>query len=451
MSCPTGYAGPECAYCDEGYWVDRSALKGEQCHRCPGSVALYMALALVVSTLFCLSLAVLNVKAGANRKSIHSLVLKLMIAFVADLQTYTTYLTTTLLHYVNLGGGSDSSSTPSGVRIQDLYDLGFLQCLSKSDTFAERYRDGMLFFNAVPLLSGLFVTFIAASVVGLSIPLHANSIRKRRRLYEMLIQKNLIDAAAKLGREIDNTRTLSVWRYTTARPIPVAAHVIRFFRDMVPPYIVIGVTYYNILLRRQTDLLACTRDAEGVLRNASVTGIKCAWDDSNYVVYFSFGLVFMFFWGLGLPVVFLCLLLPHSNQLNSPQILQKYGFLHNGYDLRYWYWEIFFFARKAAINISLIISHNDSNYMKFALFISLMFFTIHVWISPFDRRNNNIMSWLDIGCLACWIVSLTLACFGEALDTEGSNVIGLVIIFINVIFARTPAHSRTVPTYATYT
>ena len=59
----------------------------------------------------------------------------------------------------------------------------------------------------------------------------------------------------------------------------------------------------------------------------------------------------MIAWGFGIPLFALILLIKDKDRIGTIEVRQRLGFLFNGYQLRYYFWEIIIILRK----ISLII------------------------------------------------------------------------------------------------
>ena len=62
------------------------------------------------------------------------------------------------------------------------------------------------------------------------------------------------------------------------------------------------------------------------------------------------------FWGLGIPLFGMFLLFLDRKNLHKLEIKQKYGFLFNGYQKNYYYWEgVIIFRKIALIFISVFL------------------------------------------------------------------------------------------------
>lgn len=54
-------------------------------------------------------------------------------------------------------------------------------------------------------------------------------------------------------------------------------------------------------------------------------------------------------WGLGIPAFAFLLLQREKENLKKISVKEKYGFLYNGYQKRYYYWEVVIMYRKIMV------------------------------------------------------------------------------------------------------
>ncbi len=78
-------------------------------------------------------------------------------------------------------------------------------------------------------------------------------------------------------------------------------------------------------------------------------------------------------WGLGIPFFAMVLLFKNRKKLSKLEIKEKYGFLFNGYNIDYYYWEGIIMYRKV---ILIFISVFISSYGLIAQALSVLFLLI---------------------------------------------------------------------------
>mmetsp|Transcript_6732 Transcript_6732/g.6040 ORF Transcript_6732/g.6040 Transcript_6732/m.6040 type:complete len:139 (+) Transcript_6732:931-1347(+) len=57
----------------------------------------------------------------------------------------------------------------------------------------------------------------------------------------------------------------------------------------------------------------------------------------------------MIFWGIGIPVFAWRILSKNKHKLDDPDVQAKFGFLYEGYQSKYYYWEFIIFYRKMVL------------------------------------------------------------------------------------------------------
>ena len=86
------------------------------------------------------------------------------------------------------------------------------------------------------------------------------------------------------------------------------------------------------------------------------------------------GVPFILIAVIGLPLLAFSTLSKNSTNLDSPDVLKKYGFLFRGYRLKFWYWEGIILIRKLALAALSVFMVSYSPYVQglSALFIVTM-------------------------------------------------------------------------------
>eukprot|EP01054_Gregarina_sp_Poly1_P008802 Gregarina_sp_Poly_1__8801@NODE_528_length_7666_cov_26_468351_g418_i0_p4_GENE_NODE_528_length_7666_cov_26_468351_g418_i0NODE_528_length_7666_cov_26_468351_g418_i0_p4_ORF_typecomplete_len213_score1_11TRP/PF06011_12/1e12DUF4191/PF13829_6/0_22TrkH/PF02386_16/0_96TrkH/PF02386_16/11_NODE_528_length_7666_cov_26_468351_g418_i038214459 len=160
--------------------------------------------------------------------------------------------------------------------------------------------------------------------------------------------------------------------------------------------------------------LSCMDFGDGVSRNKYAPSVVCDPKEPTFREWVWLSILYIFAGGIGLPLLCLVLIFAHRTRLSEPEVRQVYGFLHNGYDARRWYWESVLFARKAASFLLLLLIQQDGeiHLMTIAtLSVALVFLLIHVRNRPFDRRNGGVLDRLELAALITWLASMLIVHF----------------------------------------
>ena len=95
------------------------------------------------------------------------------------------------------------------------------------------------------------------------------------------------------------------------------------------------------------DAFNCV-DIDGQARMLSDLEVVC-WEGPHILWGYTCAVPSIFAWGLGIPLLAYLSLKANSSSLNTRATRERYGFLFNGYKLKYYYWEVVIMYRKIFI------------------------------------------------------------------------------------------------------
>ncbi|KAK1937955.1 GCC2 and GCC3 domain containing protein, partial [Babesia divergens] len=396
-----------CAECKMGY--TNNFRKGALCNKCPNTgmnilltVAWYLGLLLVNIVMACL-----NVSAGFNRRSIHSVVIKIALNYGVCMSVLN------VINFSELALPEELKSISLRwfkmmYRESKVYYMS-IDCLLQQ-WFGMKHADSffytMLFIACLPVILLVVVTVLMWVILELfKIKRHAMTRSKLALLHQSRVQ-GMHYLSERLRDEYSNERLFLIFRYI---PLPGETHWVRFkhfLEDMIPIYVTVLFSVHGNTTSQMLSLLDCTCihlgqsvQSKYVLRPAM--SIKCSLDPSQgYIPYLLLGLGGLIFWGFGIPFFSYLVLLMNRKNLYAPDVRMKYGFLHNGYQQDYWFWEAVVFTRKSLVlvigSIVIVPSQNASgSRIWMALAVAVIFLVIQLIYKPFDERDYFVLGRLE--------------------------------------------------------
>lgn len=105
----------------------------------------------------------------------------------------------------------------------------------------------------------------------------------------------------------------------------------------------------------------------------------------------SSGILTFILFGVGIPAISFILLFMNRHNITERSVRFKYGFLHNGYESSFWFWETVIYARKCLIlivrNIDVGLSSNIAvNRLLLGSCIATPYLILQLHFKPFDKR-----------------------------------------------------------------
>lgn len=397
--CSATMADYLCSECREGY--TNGFKKDNLCTACPNMIpnALLIVGYHIALLVFNIGMAYMNVAAGFNRRSIHSIVIKIASNFMTCMSVLTvvdydqiavpgwlTNITNTVSETITQKEGNTQM-----MAVECLLREGF------SLSFADSFFYSMLFHALLPVCLPILVTFILFFLLGRFQHYNRNAIKKKLRLLGETEKYGLTNLTDQLRERYEEDRAFMIFRYI---PIPGDSHwrrFTKFLEDMIPIYVTVLFFLYTATTRHMLSLLDCTRIDFGTPHGSkyylrAAMSVECKLDPSSqYFKFFTLGIVGMVIWSFGIPFGAFAVLYANRKNLNSRETRLKFGFLHNGFVKRFWFWETVVFARKLCVLVisSIFLSStSDANGSRLwpASVTAVVFNIYHLRSQPFDKR-----------------------------------------------------------------
>lgn len=157
-----------------------------------------------------------------------------------------------------------------------------------------------------------------------------------------------------------------------------------------------------------------------VLRQKNDLSVTCGSEEHlRWLALSSMGLVI---YGLGTPIVLFLILFRVRHRLLLAEVRKRFGFLYNGFELRFYYFESVYMLRKVVI---LLFFSAPTMYVRMILLLiaSVSFILVHMRTEPFDNRSyrclDNLES-LNLGALLVTVVARLI--FDLQQDMYGQDV-----------------------------
>lgn len=392
-----------CSECKEGF--TNTFNEGEICTKCPTKawnltlcVGYYLCL-----LLFNIFMAYMNVAAGFNRRSIHSIVIKIASNFITCMSVLA------VVDYDQIELPAWLTTLKSDVTEQMTSSRSHVlsvDCLLR-DGFGLSYADSFFYtmvFNALlPIVLPILATIIMYVVVDRAKKWYKSSTQRKLNLLHQTISLNLVSLTEQLKEKYGEDRLFLIFRYIPLPGESPIKRVHKFFEDMIPIYVTILFFIYTTTTRGMLSLLDCTAIHFGATHGTksflrAAMSVECSLSPTGaYFKFFLLGVTGLLIWSIGIPFVAFMVLYVNSKNLNSRETRLKYGFLHNGFVKKFWYWETVVFARKlsvlvvSSVSIFSITSLSAARILVSAV-IAIAFNIIHLRCQPFDKRYELLVN-----------------------------------------------------------
>ncbi|KAK2198107.1 bifunctional ClpP-crotonase-like domain superfamily/EGF-like domain/Growth factor receptor cysteine-rich domain superfamily/Kringle-like fold/ATP-dependent Clp protease proteolytic subunit/Clp protease proteolytic subunit -Translocation-enhancing protein TepA/Tyrosine-protein kinase ephrin type A-B receptor-like [Babesia duncani] len=446
--CSQSMTGYLCSECKKGY--TNNFVKGAICRPCPKTmvnvslnILWYLGLLLVNIVMACL-----NVSAGFNRRSVHSVVIKIALNYGICMSVLNA------INFSELSLPSNiKSMTMSWAKVlyhDNKIHYTSIDCLLQrwfNMKHADSFFYTMLFIACLPAILLVVVTLLMWIILELFKIKRYKTTRSKLILLQQSQAQGMQYLSERLYDEYSNERLFLIFRYI---PLPGETSWVRFkhfMEDMIPIYVTVLFSLHDNTTSQMLSLLDCTcinlgrsLPSKYILRPAM--SIKCSLDPKmGYIPYLILGLSGLIIWGFGIPFFSFFVLLINRKNLYAPDIRMKYGFLHNGYQQHYWFWETIVFIRKCLVlvigSIVIVPSQNGSgSRIWMALVVAVIFLIAQLIYKPFDERDYFVLGRLESHSMIAWTLSLILACIVIDANFDASDNIWVIYmgILINVIF-----------------
>eukprot|EP00397_Hematodinium_sp_SG-2012_P000010 GEMP01000010.1.p1 GENE.GEMP01000010.1~~GEMP01000010.1.p1 ORF type:complete len:5409 (-),score=949.82 GEMP01000010.1:210-16436(-) len=115
-------------------------------------------------------------------------------------------------------------------------------------------------------------------------------------------------------------------------------------------------------------------------------------------------------WTFGMPfLAFVCLKKKRTQLFSSLKMRRQFGFLYNGFEPQYYYWEMVILLRK--VLVSIIATWNfggDSLRLPLYMLLAAVSLTSHLSILPYDNRGMYLLDRMEAKVLSCWLATVSL-------------------------------------------
>ncbi|CEL92762.1 unnamed protein product [Vitrella brassicaformis CCMP3155] len=177
------------------------------------------------------------------------------------------------------------------------------------------------------------------------------------------------------------------------------------------------VKYDKYRLRSNLDIV-CFEDEHHTWQMAAIAGIVCV--------------------SFGIPALCFIKLYRSKDDLEQPSVKERIGFLYNGLETGYYSFEGIYMVRKVlVIAITVLPGMSDANRRAVLLLFGAIFLTLHVACQPFDNRSYLILDSTETKNLWALLGTIILYLFQESTNADFLRDLAAYVVFgihLNVIF-----------------
>ncbi|OXB71558.1 UNVERIFIED_CONTAM: hypothetical protein H355_000029 [Colinus virginianus] len=421
--------------------------KGEMCTACPSmgwNISLITVYYLGI-LLFNIVMTYMNVAAGFNRRSIHSIVIKIASNFLTCMSVVGA------LDFNNIRlpdwAARLTTRVTAQVTVERRVQWLSVDCLLRQGfhlSYPDSFFYTMLFYALLPIVLPIFATAIMYVLVSRMQAWYRVSTKRKLNLINQAELCGLTALSEQLRERCAQDRVFLIFRYI---PLPGESRLTRFAKfmeDMIPIYVTVLFFLHSPTTTQMLSLLDCTymdfgrgHKAKYFLRAAM--SVECEFGPGKpYFKYLALGIVGLCIWSIGIPLSGFMVLYMNRKNLYSRATRLKYGFLHNGFLKKYWYWETVAFARKFLVLMSTsvgLIHSKNTGYTRIwtAMLISIVFLVFHLIAQPFDKRSYLTLDRLETHSMGIWTVTCVI--MAMMLGSDFSGNINMTLLCILVLLA----------------
>mmetsp|Transcript_66516 Transcript_66516/g.184148 ORF Transcript_66516/g.184148 Transcript_66516/m.184148 type:complete len:660 (+) Transcript_66516:210-2189(+) len=165
-------------------------------------------------------------------------------------------------------------------------------------------------------------------------------------------------------------------------------------------------------------LIGSTCIEKDLLRLAGDLDVVC--HSSKHIQWFRLSVFGLMMYGVGLPSLLFFQLYRVRHNLLDLEVRRNFGFLYNGFEGNFYYFEIVFMARKLLILLAAVI---PDAYTRMIAMLSLgfIFMAIHIRFGPCDNRDFFILDRLETYNLLSLLIPCIARLFFDIRDTLSSS------------------------------
>jgi hypothetical protein len=143
-----------------------------------------------------------------------------------------------------------------------------------------------------------------------------------------------------------------------------------------------------------------------------------SWD----LVAWGIAVPFLALFALGVPVLFLAMLVRRRGRMRSEAMKKQLGFLYTAYRPERWWFEVFESGRKLMMTSFLVfLGQGTVLQMTVATLLSVLFLVVSLRYTPFIRESESMLHTISLGCLSTILIVGTYRQFSPAVDGAGAT------------------------------
>lgn len=162
------------------------------------------------------------------------------------------------------------------------------------------------------------------------------------------------------------------------------------------------------------------------------------YEGKHYVFLIIFGVMQIFFYVVGLPLLVWYFLWKNRARLDDYVVKLRWGLFYRGYRRQRYYWEVLVMLRKSLIVlISMMSVQNVSMQAGLAVIAVQLFLFLHSKLVPYSLdKDTNVLNKMEFNGLICAFVCMWagMVNFQKVDEEEGGNVFATTVTILTFVF-----------------
>ncbi|CEL96613.1 unnamed protein product [Vitrella brassicaformis CCMP3155] len=182
----------------------------------------------------------------------------------------------------------------------------------------------------------------------------------------------------------------------------------------------IVVVWLAHVLLNKTFIINLQCKQYDVPRLAADPNALCGGDDpEGHPPYYWLSIGGIWLYTFGIPLWLYLVMRGSRRRLYDDRVRQTLGFLYNGYEPTFYWYETFAMLRKVSVDLPLVVPDlGEAQRLGLLMFLAIFFLAVHVNRKPYDNRSYRLMDQLESFSLWNFMGLLMVSFFSSTLETE---------------------------------
>ncbi|CAE7209264.1 Svep1 [Symbiodinium natans] len=215
----------------------------------------------------------------------------------------------------------------------------------------------------------------------------------------------------------------------------------RLVQESIPVIWIGLISIWPILLSGFLQLLWCVPMAENqgdeVLRLVPSPDVRCEAESQAYGLPATLATAGLLLWCLGIPLTLMLRVLAITDR-QAPHVLQRYGYFMQGYEPKFWYWDLLVKRLDVALMMlftyTAIVPDSEAKLLLFPVLSGIQVIAT-AWLKPFINNQAEILDMLEVvlGTVRFILFSSVSALLILQPGTGATYVIAVLVLLMLVV------------------